>query len=168
MKQRIMVYINKLEAYKTAIKNLHWSSNNMSEHKLLDDIASSLSDFQDELAESAQGIYGKIKINELRPRKYTITNSKKMINDLLSDTKMFLGSTKSKEMVGIKSIVEAFIGELNQFSYLMDFCLKEDIKRKLANSGMIKEGKININENELRQVVRKAINNVIINNKTRL
>ena len=148
-----MLYINKLESYKTAIKNLHWSSSNMSEHKLLDDIASSLSDYQDDIAESAQGIYGKIKINELKPRKYNITNSKKMINDLLSDTKMFLSSTRSKDMVGIKSVVESFIGELNKFSYLMDFCLKEDIKRKIKQEI--------VNESILRESVREAIKNVL-------
>ena len=153
MKQRIMAYINKLESYKTAIKNLHWSSGNMSEHKLLDDIASSLSDYQDDLAETVQGIYGKIKINELRPRKYNITNSKKMINDLLNDTKMFLGSTRSKDMVGVKSIVEAFIGELNQFSYLMDFCLKEDIKIRIKQNLM--------NEELIRTSLNQAIKNVL-------
>lgn len=148
-----MTYINKLEAYKTAIKNLHWSSSNMSEHKLCDDIASSLSDYQDELAECVQGIYGKIKLNELRPRKYKITNSKKMLNDLLFDTKMFLGSTRSKDMVGVKSIVESFIGELNQFSYLMDFCLKEDIKRRIKQNL--------VNENLFRESVREAIKNIL-------
>lgn len=165
-----MTYINRLESYKTAIKNLHWSSNNMSEHKLLDDIASALSDYQDDLAEAAQGIYGKIKVNELRPKKYNITNSKKMINDLLSDTKNFHSSTKSKELIGLRSVVENFIAELNQFSYLMDFCLKEDIKRNLTNNKKnIKEHKsLNISENELRSAIREACSKVLGDNKNKI
>ena len=68
MKRSILIYINKLQAYKTAIKNIHWSSNNMSEHKLFDDIEDAVADVQDEIAEVAQGVYGKLKLNELKPK----------------------------------------------------------------------------------------------------
>ena len=47
MKRSILIYINKLQAYKTAIKNIHWSSNNMSEHKLFDDIEDAVAEFYD-------------------------------------------------------------------------------------------------------------------------
>lgn len=135
MKRNIIGYINKLQSYKTAIKNLHWSSKNMSEHKLWDDIADSVAENQDEIAEIAQGLYGKIKQNELKPRRYTITNSKKTLNDILKDTKLFYGTIKrGNELIGLRSVVEAFIGDLNKFSYLMDFCLKEDIKRNMKES----------------------------------
>ena len=92
MKTNILNYINKLQGYKTAIKNLHWSSKYMSEHKLLDEIADSVANNQDEIAEMCQGLYGKIKINELKPKRYKITNSKKMLFDLLRDTKSFNSS----------------------------------------------------------------------------
>ena len=49
MRSNILNYINKLQSYKTAIKNLHWSSKRMSEHKLLDDIADSVAENQDEI-----------------------------------------------------------------------------------------------------------------------
>lgn len=130
MQKNIILYINKLEGYKTSIKNLHWDSNNMSEHKLLDEIASSVSDIQDKVAEVAQGIYGKIKKNELKPIKYKITNSKLMLKDLLADTFEFYKRINNVNLIGIKSEIESFIGDINQFQYLMDFCLKEDIKRK--------------------------------------
>lgn len=160
-----MQYINKLESYKTAIKNLHWSSRNMSEHKLLDDVANSVSDYQDEVAEIAQGIFSKIKINELKPRKYTITNSKKMLNDLLSDTKKFHSSTKSKELIGLRSVVESFIAEVNQYLYLIDFCLKEDIKRNLSkkniNENIETEKQIKLTEKELYQIVTESVNKLI-------
>ena len=155
MKTNILNYINKLQAYKTAIKNLHWSSKHMNEHKLLDDIADSVANNQDEIAEMCQGLYGKIKLNELKPKRYKITNSKKMLFDLLRDTKSFNSSIKGRELTGVRSVVEAFIGEINKFVYLMDMCIKEDIKRNFKSS--LNEAKTYISENELRKTISKAI-----------
>jgi DNA-binding ferritin-like protein len=155
MKTNILNYINKLQAYKTAIKNLHWSSKHMSEHKLLDEIADSVANNQDEIAEMCQGLYGKIKLNELKPKRYKITNSKKMLFDLLRDTKSFNSSIKGRELTGVRSVVEAFIGEINKFVYLMDMCIKEDIKRNFKSS--LNESNSIINETLLRETIQKAI-----------
>lgn len=155
MKTNILNYINKLQAYKTAIKNLHWSSKHMSEHKLLDEIADSVANNQDEIAEMCQGLYGKIQLNELKPKRYKITNSKKMLFDLLRDTKSFNSSIKGRELTGVRSVVEAFIGEINKFVYLMDMCIKEDIKRNFKSS--LNESNSIINETLLRETIQKAI-----------
>lgn len=161
MKSSILVYINKLQAYRTAIKNIHWSSNNMSEHKLFDDIGDTVSDVQDEVAEMAQGIYGKLKFNELKPKRYNITSSKKMLQDLLSTTETFLQTlNRNKSLVAIKSVIENFVGELNKYLYLLDFCLKEDLKRRLKNP--INENKIVISESDLRDIIREAIKKAIM------
>lgn len=136
MKDSVLKYLNKLEMYKTAIKNLHWDSRSMSEHKLWDDIASSVSDNQDEIAEIAQGILGNIKLNELKPESYTISNSKTTLNDILKDTKEFYSTIEGDDYIGLRSVVENWIGELNKFIYLMDFCLKEDIKHRLVMKEM--------------------------------
>ena len=154
MKRSILIYLNKLQAYKTAIKNIHWSSNNMSEHKLFDDIEDAVAEVQDEIAEVAQGVYERLKLNDLNPRSYNISTSKKMLQDLLNDTQQFLTTLRSKELVGVKSTVEAFIGKLNQFKYLLDFCLKEDLKRRI---------KTKINENRRENEFRKAIHEAVIN-----
>ena len=157
MKKNILNYINKLQGYKTAIKNLHWSSKHMSEHKLLDEIADSVANNQDEIAEMCQGLYGKIKINELKPKRYKITNSKKMLFDLLRDTKSFNSSIKGRELTGVRSVVEAFIGEINKFVYLMEMCIKEDIKRNFKSP--LNESNLDINETLLRETIQKAIKN---------
>ena len=47
MKKFALEYICKMEGYKTAIKDLHWDANNLSQHKLCDDIADEIKDFQD-------------------------------------------------------------------------------------------------------------------------
>lgn len=126
----------------------------MSEHKLFDDIEDAVAEVQDEIAEVAQGVYGRLKLNDLKPRRYNISTSKKMLQDLLNDTQQFLTTLRSKELVGVKSTVEAFIGKLNQFKYLLDFCLKEDLKRRI---------KTKINENRRENEFRKAIHEAVIN-----
>lgn len=126
----------------------------MSEHKLFDDIEDAVSDVQDEIAEVAQGVYGRLKLNELKPRRYNISSSKKMLQDLLNDTQQFLTTLRSKELVGIKSSIEAFIGKIDQFKYLLDFCLKEDLKRRIVTK---------INENRREHELRKAIHEAVIN-----
>lgn len=164
MKTNIINYINKLQGYKTAIKNLHWSSKHMSEHKLLDDIADSVANNQDEIAEMCQGLYGKIKLNELKPKRYNITNSKKMLLDMLRDTKSFYSSIKGRDLSGVRSVVETFIGEINKFVYLMEMCIKEDIKRNLKSNLNESKNKFFINENELRKSINIAIKNVLKEN----
>lgn len=166
MKRNVLTFINKLQSYKTAIKNLHWSAKNMSEHKLWDEIADTVADTQDEVAEIAQGIFGNIKLNELKPRRYNITNSKKTLIDITRDTKLFYATIKRGEtFVGIRSVVESFIAELEKYQYLMNFCIKEDIKRNLKSSlnesKQTNNTKIKLTEQELRSIIKEAINNVL-------
>ena len=66
MKKVILDYINKMEGWKTAIKSLHWDADNLSQHKLCDDIADRIADFQDQVSEVEQSITGKLKINTLK------------------------------------------------------------------------------------------------------
>ena len=77
-----------------------------------------------------------------------------MLQDLLNDTQQFLTTLRSKELVGIKSTIEAFVGKIDQFRYLLDFCLKEDLKRRIVTK---------INENRREHELRKAIHEAVIN-----
>ena len=140
MNKTILNYINKLEGYKTAIKSLHWSSRNMSEHKLWDDIADSVNGIQDNVSEMEQGINGRIKLNMLSPIKYTISSQEKALNDMLKDTKYVYKSIENlEEYIGIRSELESFMGELNKYKYLMrmavrDKALNESIRKTLRKN----------------------------------
>lgn len=162
MKSNILSIINKIEGYKVSIKNFHWSSENMSEHKLCDDIADSISSNEDELSEVAQGLYGQIKKNEVKPISYKMVNTKKMLQDLLKDIESFYKTIQGEKEIGLRSVVENFISEINKFLYLIDFCIKEDykkiLKRKL-NEG--KEQKYTFTESEIREGIKTAIKNVL-------
>ena len=129
MKDNIMSYINKLEGYKTAIKSMHWDAKNMSEHKLWDDIAGSVSDIQDNVSEMAQGIYGQIAKNNLKPTPYTASSPKQFLDDVLSSTKEFYKTIQEgDDYIGIRSEIENFIGEINKYKYLMNITIKESKK----------------------------------------
>ena len=72
MKKYILDFICKLEGYKTGIKQLHWDANSLSQHQLCDDIASTISDYQDKVAEVEQSISGKLPLNNLKGTAYTV------------------------------------------------------------------------------------------------
>lgn len=166
MKENVLNFLNKCEGWKTAIKNSHWSSENLSEHKLFDEIADSLSDIEDVTAEIEQGLHGKINKNELKPTSYTIEGSKKIISDILKDTEDFYSSIKEgEEYIGMRSEIEAFIGELNKYQYLMGLALKEDFKRnfnKKLNEN--KKNVIKLTEAQLHQVIKESVNRILKEN----
>ena len=60
MRKTVYSFVCKLEGYKTAIKSLHWDAKSLSQHKLCDDIADRLADFQDQVSEVEQSITGKL------------------------------------------------------------------------------------------------------------
>lgn len=153
MKSIIMSYINKLHGYKTAVKNLHWSAKNMSEHKLCDDIIDSIDKNEDEIAEICQGIYKQIKLNELKPMQYKISTTDKMLVDLLNDTKEFHSKLTNERYIGLRSVIENFMGEINKFQYLIRFCIKEDFKRNAKQR--FNEGRI---DRVITEQIRKYFN----------
>lgn len=136
MRADVLKFINKLEGYKTAVKNLHWSSKNLSQHKLFDDVADSLSDFQDKVSEVEQAINGRIPVNKIHGEKYTISTPQKMLADLLSDVKVFYGGLQKlgQDYIGMRSDCEAYISDLQRQQYLLDFTLKENLRRRLRNA----------------------------------
>lgn len=169
MKQNILDYLNKCEGLKTSIKNLHWSASNMSEHKLFDDIASSVSDIQDTIAEIAQGLYGKIGKNELKPISYSIESSKQFLEELLTSSKDFYATLNEDDtdLIGVRSEMETFIGKVSQFQYLLDLCLKEDFKRNFKNKINENKRQITITESQIRRIIENAALEIIKENKKR-
>lgn len=133
MNQKILKFIEKCESWKVEIKNYHWSADNMAQHELCDDIASSISDFEDLVSEVEQSISGKIKLNGFTPDKAHETNLKAFVEDVISASKDFLKELEGmgENYVGIKSECETFIGDMQRKLYLVNFTLKEELKERL-------------------------------------
>ena len=169
MKKYILDFICQLEGQKTAIKSLHWHANSLSQHQLCDDIATIISDYQDKVSEVEQSISGKLPVNNLKGTPYKVTTLKKFIQDVISGTKAFYHKLQKEgdEYIGMRSDTEAVLSDLQRQLYLIDFTIKESLKEHLRNQ--IKENRVTISngkekysltENELREFVSKAINNV--------
>ena len=133
MNKKILNYINSCEEWKLAIKQLHWDSSNLSQHELCDDIASSISDFEDLVSEVEQSMSGKLKVNSLNPKEYKITSLKSFVEDVISASKDFLKELDGmgEDYIGIKSECESFIGDMQRKLYLVNFTLKEELKERL-------------------------------------
>ena len=135
MNKNILNYIEECEAWKVGIKNLHWSADNMSQHELCDDIADEISNFEDLVSEVEQSISGKIKLNGFTPKSYKITSLKSFVEDVISATQSFLKELEGmgEKYVGIKSECETFIGTMQRKLYLVNFTLKEELKKRLRD-----------------------------------
>jgi len=169
MKKYILDFICKLEGYKTAIKQLHWDAKSLSQHQLCDDIASTVSDYQDKVAEVEQSISGRLPLNNLKGTAYTVKNLKSFVEDVIKSTNDFYSKLKKEgdKYIGMRSDTEAFLSDMQRQLYLVDFTVKESLKERLRNE--INENRVTISngkekysltENELRELVSKAIHNV--------
>ena len=169
MKKYILDFICQLEGFKSSIKELHWSANSLPQHQLCDDIAEIISDYQDKVAEVEQSISGKFPVNVLKGEKHNVTNLKKFLEDVINSVNSFYSKLKKEgdNYIGMRSDTEAVLSDLQRQLYLVDFTIKESLKQRLRNQ--INEGRVTISngreyysmtENELRELVTEAINNV--------
>lgn len=133
MNKKVLDFVNKLEGYKTAIKQLHWDAKNMSQHELCDDIAESIAEFQDTVSEVEQSITGKLKVNSLKPTEYKIKDLKSFVEDVLDVTNNFYKEVKDMgdTYVGMTSDCESFLSDMQRKLYLVNFTLKEELKERL-------------------------------------
>lgn len=135
MNKKVLSFVNKLEGYKTAIKELHWDADNMSQHELCDKIAESIAEFQDTVSEVEQSITGKLATGNLKPVSYKVTTLKKFVEDVLDATNTFYKSLEDEgdTYTGMRSDCESFLSDMQRNLYLVNFTMKEDLKRRLAN-----------------------------------
>ena len=147
MNAKVLSFVKKLEGYKTAIKALHWDADNMSQHELCDKIADTISEFQDTVSEVEQSITGKLDKKELEGEKYNVTTLKKFVEDVLDATNTFYKSIEDEgdTYTGMRSDCESFLSDMQRNLYLVNFTMKEDLKRRLEkrlNEGYRKEENI--------------------------
>lgn len=168
MEKNILKFLCKLEGFNTAIRSLHWNSKNLSQHKLCDDIADRLADFQDQVGEIEQSISGNLPFNKLKPIEYNIKDLKKFVEDVINDTNEFYKKVKKmgEKYVGMSSDCESFLSDMQRNLYLVNFTIKEDFKRNYRNKKRMDENanistKIKISESELCNVINEAIHNIL-------
>ena len=161
MNKSVFEYICRCEGWKTAIKSLHWNADSLSQHKLCDDIADRLSDFQDQVSEVEQSISGKLPFNKLKGTTYKITDLKTFVEDVINRTTRFHNRVKKlgKKYIGMASDCESFLSDMQRNLYLVNFTIKEDFKRsyrRKLNEGREISGN-RISENELSFAIHEAV-----------
>lgn len=137
MDKTILAFIEKLEVYKTKIKALHWDADSLSQHKLCDEIAESIAEFQDQVSEVEQSISGKLGKNMFRPDNQEfgeIGTLKEFVKSVIDHTNTFYKELQNKgdEYIGMRSDCESFLSDMQRKLYLVNFTMKEDMKRRIA------------------------------------
>lgn len=117
-------YINILEGVKTKIKNLHWSAKKLPNadkrgaHLYLDDYLETVSEFQDKVAEGSMGILGIIPLDCVSGTPFNALNTADLISYVKTETyKFYTNIPMGPAYAGLKSEVEVFIQETNNFDY---------------------------------------------------
>jgi hypothetical protein len=116
-------FINVLEGFKTKCKNLHWSAPKKNIHEYLDAFLKVISDYQDGLAESYQGILGKMQPNAIKGVPSDTLNALDFIREVNNKTLEFYNSIPAEPVyAGIKSECETFIYNISKYNYLFSLC----------------------------------------------
>ena len=124
MQKSILLYLSKLEGFKTAIKNCHWAAKSMNAHEFMDSLEDIVSDHQDLVAEIVQGAYNtKIKVNDFKPKPYRISTFTKLVADIYNAADKFYSTIQgNKRFIGLRSVMEDFMGKMQQQAYLNAMC----------------------------------------------
>lgn len=130
MQKSILLYLSKLEGFKTAIKNCHWAAKSMNAHEFMDSLEDIVSDHQDLVAEIVQGAYNtKIKVNDFKPRPYRISTFTKLVSDIYNAADKFYATIQgNKRFIGLRSVMEDFMGKMQQQAYLNAMCTEGTMK----------------------------------------
>lgn len=111
---------NRLQGCGTRLKELHWNTPSLSIHKLIDEFTSDFREFEDNLMENSQAIFGFIEIGSLNP----VLPEAKTFLELLEDIRGMLVNIKkeakdSMMWSGIINIVDDFFSTVNKYIYLI-------------------------------------------------
>ncbi len=112
---------NQLRGISTRLKELHFSASSITIHKLIDEFDSEFLEFEDEIMENSQALWGTIKPGELEPILPEGTTFLKLLEEIrgiLAGIKKEAGD--SMMWTGIINIVDGFWSTVNKYVYLIN------------------------------------------------
>ena len=126
-------YINFLEGIKTHCKAMHWGIMNVDvkskrgAHIYLDDFLEIISNYQDMIAETTQGIFGNfitLKNIKGKPVPEGVAETPHDFCQWLQNNVItFYNMLTAPALVGIKSETETFIKDIQKYNYLFNLCI---------------------------------------------
>ena len=121
----IMSLENRLHGYHTRLKELHFSAASMAEHKLIDEFDEELLEFDDEVMEDSQAIFGRIGVGMIRPVLPKSTSFSDLLNEIRADLVKTKDTLTEKMYTGIINVVDDFFHTVNKNIYLNNIINKE-------------------------------------------
>ena len=118
MRKDLLDYICSLHGYLIRLKEIHWSTSSNAEHLLCDEVMDMVGECEDELAESAMGLYGvKIKVGELKPHLPNAEELKAMLRELVGETIEMKRKLSKDSEAGLCNVLDDVICQANKFMY---------------------------------------------------
>ena len=120
---KFIVFISRIEGWKTRCKNLHWAAPRKNIHVYLDEFLDIMSDYQDALAEDSMGIMGKMAPDTVSGLFSQSKDAWSFIEEVLEGTISFYKSIPEDTVyAGIRSETETFIHNILKYRYLFSLC----------------------------------------------
>lgn len=120
IKMTCLEFFSHIEGFIMAAKTLHWNADTMAEHKLIEDVYTSLEKLEDSIAEDMMGFLGiRITQGELTATPVEVQSIAEYLMALQAVVDDFYNMVNDdKNCIGIVSELESFIHELNKYKYL--------------------------------------------------
>lgn len=121
--EAVLEYIKYLEGVRIRLREIHWSVDKNSLHKLTDDMISEIEKTEDDIAEDLMGFCGfRIKVGEVVPNIPSASELGAVISELTEKTIELEASIEGdKKFNGIINVLDDLIHYLNKSDYLSTF-----------------------------------------------
>ena len=117
MKKDYVYFICLLHGYTIRVKEIHWNTENNSEHLLCDEILDKLFECEDRFTECTMGLYDShFKIGSLKPYLPNSKDLKAMLNELEKDIIDFRKTLKESEY-GLYNILDDMLESCGKYKY---------------------------------------------------
>ena len=123
LKSKALDMLCTIEGYHQRLKEIHWSTTNNAEHKLVDEIDEEVLSYEDKIAEAAMGcINARFEIGSLKTLLPEAKNTASLLSEMLNDVLAFRKVIEqSNKCVGIVNIIDDFITDINSWNYMRTF-----------------------------------------------
>lgn len=126
MIKEILDFENRIQGYKTRVKELHFAAKKHSIHEIMDEFDEELGEFEDSVMEDAQAIHSQYTVGELSPVLPSGMTEDDLLREIRADLITMKEFFEGKPMyTGCLNELEDFFHQVNKTIYLV----------RLANGG---------------------------------
>lgn len=125
MIKEFLEFENRLNGYRTRVKELHFSAKKHSIHVILDDFTNDLTEFEDEFMEDAQALHGQFTPGEIMPVLPKSLDSVSLLKEIRADLANMREFITSPMYAGLMSVLDDFFHTVNKTIYLLKLSLGE-------------------------------------------